>query len=103
MQGKSATVVAKLKGSDRRQTNGHKLKECESRSDTGKKYFTLRVVRHWHRLQRYFMFDKGLLFSWRLFSSTGNIQLETFSSDKNQNGHKVYQITVSAIIIRMLI
>ncbi|KFV05344.1 hypothetical protein N340_13714, partial [Tauraco erythrolophus] len=54
--------------------NGFKLKEGRLRLDLSKKLFTLRVVRHWHRLPREVVAATSLeVFKARLDEALGNL------------------------------
>ncbi|KGL93507.1 hypothetical protein N301_03774, partial [Charadrius vociferus] len=54
--------------------NGFKLEEGRLRLDIRKKFFTLRVVRHWHRLPREAVAAPSLeVFKARLDVALGNL------------------------------
>ncbi|KFV18111.1 hypothetical protein N340_13060, partial [Tauraco erythrolophus] len=54
--------------------NGFKLKEGRFKLDIRKKFFTLRVVRHWHRLPREVVAAPSLeVFKARLDEALGNL------------------------------
>ncbi|KFQ30040.1 hypothetical protein N332_00892, partial [Mesitornis unicolor] len=54
--------------------NGLKLKEGRCRLDIRKKFFTMRVVRHWHRLPREGVDAPSLeVFKARLDRALGNL------------------------------
>ena len=60
--------------SDRIRHNGFKVNEGRFRLDTRKKFFTMRVVKHWHILPREVMAAPSLaVFEARLDGALGNL------------------------------
>ncbi|KAJ7397103.1 hypothetical protein BTVI_138701 [Pitangus sulphuratus] len=60
--------------SDRARSNGFKLKDGKFRLDIQKKFFTVKVVRHWHRLPREVVDDPSLaMFNTRLDGTLRNL------------------------------
>jgi len=59
---------------DRTRSNGFKLSEGRFRLDIRKKYFTVRVVKHWHTLPREVLEASSLeIFNTRLDGALSNL------------------------------